>query len=167
MKKPTVHFVVIILSLACGGIYGISKVKPVNENTIFHYASKFNIPPSDSYRLDSTFSSYLFSLDSLKYKEEIKNHYQPLQALYYSKLGMLESFQVNCYAGGFPNLEWSRDEIMTTFPPKLQAPLDTILSREKLLSHLRAMSQTEKISPDSYDYLVFVFWNRFMGNLCK
>lgn len=141
----------------------MKKTKTVDEKTIGQYAKKYNIPAVDSYELDTTYFTYLFSLDTTKYKSQIKNHFQPLQALYYNNLGQLTSFQVNCYAGGFPNLKWDRNEIMTTFPPKQQAPIDSIVPLETHLKYLQPLSHVEKIQPDDYDYIVIVHWNRFMG----
>ena len=126
MKRHLSLLILITLTFSFGltscssiftGLYGLKKIKTVDEKTIVQYAKKYNIPDVDSYELDTAYFSYLFSLDTTKYKSQIKNHYQPLQALYYDNLGYLKSFQVNCYAGGFPNLKWDRNEIMTTFPP--------------------------------------------------
>jgi len=144
------------------GLYGIKKTKIVDEKTVVRYAKKYNIPSADNYELDTAYFSYLFSLDTTKYKSQIKNHYQPLQALYYDNSGHLKSFQVNCYAGGFPNLKWDRNEIMTTFPPKQQAPIDSIVSLETQMKYLKP-----KLSTESYDYIVIVYWNRFMGRQSK
>ena len=131
------------------GLYGMKKTKTVDEKTIAQYGKKYNIPAVDSYELDTAYFTYLFSLDTTKYKSQIKNHYQPLQALYYDNLGQLTSFQVNCYAGGFPNLKWDRNEIMTTFPPKQQASLDSIVQIETQMKYLKPLSQTAKLSNDS------------------
>ena len=149
------------------GLYGMKKTKTVDEKTIVRYTKIYNIPAVDSYELDTAYFSYLFLLDTTKYKTQIKNHYQPLQALYYDKSGRLTSFQVNCYAGGFPNLKWHRNEILTTFPPKQQAPIDSIVSLETQLKYLKLLSQTTKLINDSYDYIVIVYWNRFMGRQSK
>jgi hypothetical protein len=145
----------------------MKKIKTVDEKTIAHYSKKYNIPIDDSYELDTAFFSYLFSIDTTEYKTQIKNHYQPLQALYYDNLGYLKSFQVNCYAGGFPNLKWDRNEIMTTFPPKQQAPIDRIVSAATQMNYLKPLLQTSKLSIDSYDHIVIVYWNRFMGRQSK
>lgn len=149
------------------GLYGMKNTKSVDEKTIIRYCQKYNIPTSVSYELDTTYFSYLSSLDVTKYKYQIKNHYQPLQALYYDHSGQLKSFQVNCYAGGFPNLKWDKNEIMTTFPPKQQAPIDSIVPLATHLKYLKPLSQTEKIQIDQYDYIVIVNWNRFMGRQSK
>ena len=149
------------------GLYGMKKAKTIDEKTIVRYAKKFNIPTADNYELDTAYFSYLFSLDTTKYNSQIKNHYQPLQALYYDKLGQLTSFQINCYAGGFPNLKWDRNEIMTTFPPKQQAPIDSIVSLDTQIRYLKPLSQNSKIIIDNYDYIIIVYWNRFMGRQSK
>ncbi|MBS3912866.1 MAG: hypothetical protein KG003_00050 [Bacteroidetes bacterium] len=149
------------------GLYGMKKTKTVDEKTIARYAKKYNIPSADSYELDTAYSSYLFSLDTTKHISQIKNHYQPLQALYYDNSGQLKSFQVNCYTGGFPNLKWDRNEIMTTFPPKQQAPIDSVVTLETQLKYFKPLSETSKLAIDSYDYIVIVYWNRFMGRQSK
>lgn len=86
------------------GLFGMKNSKSVDESTIIRYANKYNVPLTDNYELDTSYISFLYSHDTSKYKSQIKNHYQPLQALYYDNSGHLQSFQVNCYAGGFPNL---------------------------------------------------------------
>ena len=149
------------------GLYGMKKVKAVDEKTIVHYAKKYNIPLTDNYEIDTSYFSFLFSLDTTIFKSQIKNHYQPLQALYFDKSGQLTSFQVNCYTGGFPNLKWNRNEIMGTFPPQQQAPLDSIVQLETQMKFLKPLSKTAKIYTDSYDYIVIVYWNRFMGRQSK
>jgi len=148
-------------------MYGLKKTKTIDEKTIARFAKKYNVPAPDNYDLDTAYFSYMFSLDTTQYKQEIKNHTQPLQALYYDNSGNLKSFQVNCYAGGFPNLKWDRDERMTIFPPKQQAAIDSIVPLETHLKYLKPLSQTEKIQIDNYDYIVIVHWNRFMGRQSK
>jgi hypothetical protein len=175
MKTKSITFLILTISIfglsSCSSIftklYGIKEVKEINEESIVRFSKDFNIPLSNSYTIDTSYFSYLRSLDSTLYKEQIKNHYQPLQALYFNKTGQFQSFQINCYAGGFPNLNWERNDIMTTFPPKQQAPLDSIISLETHLKYLIPLSQTDKISNSSFNYLVIVYWNRFMGRQSK
>jgi len=109
----------------------------------------------------------LSSLDSTNFKGQIKNHYQPLQVLYYNKTGELKSFQINCYAGGFPNLDWNRDSLFTTFPPREQAPIDSIISIDLQLKYIHPLSQTIDFSNENYEYIVIVYWNRLMGRQSK
>lgn len=170
------RLIIVILTLAicttsCTPIfqmfYGIKTPKQLNDQKIIQHSEKFNIPLTDNYKLDSSYVMFLSSLDTAKFKEEIKNHYQPLQALYYNGNGQLESFQINCYAGGFPNLHWDRDSILTTFPPKEQAPIDNIIPLELLLKRLQPLPQTNSFLIKNYEYVIIVFWSRFMGRQSK
>lgn len=169
-----IHF----LSIVCIGIfsscsslltslYGIHTPKPVNEKEITKYASKFNIPLAQSYVIDLSYKNYLNTFDTLKYKYQINNHYQPLQALYYNKEGTLVSFQINCYAGGFPNLNWNRNGAFEIFPPKKQAPIDSILPLETQLKFINALAESAKIDVLNSDYAIFVYWNKYMERQSK
>ncbi len=135
--------------------------------TILNYGKKYNIPLNDIYKVDTTYISFLFSLDTIKFSKQIKNHYQPLQVLYYNNYGNLKSFQVNCYAGGFPNLKWDRDSIFSTFIPSQQAQLDSILPLATHLKYLVPLSQTEEVFNGNADFVIVVHWNRFMGRQSK
>lgn len=150
------------------GLYGIKNPgMSINDNSIEILSKKFNIPLEDSYVLDTAYLSFLFSFDTSHYKAEIKNHYQPLQVLYYDTIGKLKSFQANCFAGGFPNLRWKKNKILASFPPGEQTPVDSLISLYALLKYLRPLSKTTMFSPDKYEYTVIVFWNRFMGRQSK
>lgn len=137
--------------------------KAVEQKDILKYGKKYNIPEEHSYALDTAYFSYLFSFDSSEYKTQIKNHYQPLQALYYSADGQLRSFHPNCYAGGFPNLDWEQDGKFDAFLPAQQAPLDNLVPLSKHLEFLIPTVQAGKPSIKGYDYIVLVHWSRFMG----
>jgi hypothetical protein len=149
------------------GAYGMKSAKRMDEKSILKSGKRFNIPNEDSYQLDTAYHTYLFSLDTSKFKQQVKNHYQPLQALYYNKNGSLESFQINCYAGGFPNLKWNRNQTFETFIPKQQAPIDSILPLHTHLRFLIPLSQTKTKNPYTTEYFIIVHWNRFMGRQTK
>ncbi|HLG04374.1 MAG TPA: hypothetical protein VI731_12320 [Bacteroidia bacterium] len=148
-------------------IYGMKSIKAVNEKTILKYGAKYQIPQEDSYEMDTAYMTYLFSRDTSVYPSEIKNHYQPLQALYYNKSGELVSFLVNCDVGGFPNLAWDRYGSFTTFPPKPVTPLDSLVPVDMQFKYLRPLAKTKTFSADSLDYVVIVYWSRFMGRQSK
>ena len=174
MKKyPTILLFVLILfgqaarPQIAKGLYGLKKLKNVDTATILEYAKKYHIPREADFTLDTAYLKFLSSFDSSIYKEQVKNHYQPLQALYYNRKGQLVSFQVNCYAGGFPNLDWNRNGNMTIFPPKQQAPLDKIMPLDTLREYLEPLSQSKINSNRNDDYTVVVFWSIFMGRQSK
>jgi hypothetical protein len=145
------------------GLYGMKKIKAVDEKRILKYSKRCNIPSIDNYIIDTSYFSYLHSFDTAIYRVQIKNHYQPLQALYFDQSRTLCSFQINCYAGGFPNLVWDRNDIMTSFPPREQAPIDSILSFDKQISLLIPLSKTELFNQENFEYIVVVYWSKFMG----
>ncbi len=145
------------------GLYGMKKLKKVDTNTILKYAKRYRIPFKANFMLDTAYVKFLSSFDTAIFKEQVKNHYQPLQALYYNRNGQLVSFQVNCYAGGVPNLDWDRNGNMTVFPPKQQAPVDKIVPLSTLLDYLEPLPPTKNIFKGNYDYTVVVFWSVFMG----
>ncbi len=176
MKKRIVFLVALTFAFAfgltsctriIGGIYGFKKLKPLDEEALVKYSRKYNIPLADSYQLDTSYMSYLQSFSDEKFEDQKSNHYQPLQALYYGASGQLQSFHVNCYAGGFPNLKWNRSEMFSTFPPQQQAPLDSLLPLDTQLEFIRPIAMTNEFSATDYDTFVVVYWNRFIGRQSK
>ena len=149
------------------GLYGMKMPKEMDEKKMLKAGKKYHIPAEDSYQLDSTYSTFLHSIDTSKFKQQIKNHYQPLQALYYNQHGRLESFQINCYAGGFPNLHWNRNQIFDTFLPKQQAPVDSLLTLQTHWNFLVPLSATGKKEIPNTEYVAIIHWNRFMGRQTK
>jgi hypothetical protein len=167
----TLAFAIICMLNSCGTIftkmYGMKKVRPVDEKEMIRYAGKFKIPADAVYELDTSYVSFLLALDSVKYADQKKNHYQPLQALYYDKSGQLVSFHINCYCGGFPNLNWDRNNCMAAFPPGQQAPVDSIVPLFTQFNYLKPLPYTQPFSIMEYDYVLVVYWSRFMGRQSK
>lgn len=148
------------------GGYGIKNPKAVDEKTIMQYSQKYNVPLQDSYVLDSLYTSFL-PADTSRYKDQQKNHNQPLQALYFNNAGQLQSFHINCYAPGFPNLKWNYNSAFETFPPKQQAPVDSFITLTQLIKYMRPLGATQQLSVLGYDNIAVVFWNKFMGRQSK
>lgn len=145
----------------------MKKMKVLPKDEILKQGSKYNIPENDSYELDSSFVEYLFSLDSIKYKIEQKNHFQPLQALYYDHTDQLKSFHINCNAGGFPNLKWNRFGTFDEFIPKQQTPLDSILPLQKHLEYFVPLKINSSEEIIDFDFIIIIYWSRFMGRQSK
>jgi hypothetical protein len=174
-KNPYILIVFIVLgmfvltdcSTVVSGLYGIKKITVIDDKTILRYSKKYHIPLADSYELDTSYVAFLRTRDTSKYKDQIKNHLQPLQALYYDNSNYLVSYHINCFAGGFPNLRWDRNGLFASFPPRQQAPLDSLVALERHLKHLRPISQSNSLSTGGYDLVVIVYWSRFMGRQSK
>ena len=135
----------------------MNKLKTQTRESIVEYADRYKIPEEDSFELDTSYSTFIRSLDTARFALEIKNHYQPLQALYYSK-GQLSSFFINCYAGGFPNFRWN----ISGFIPATQAPVDSILPLRVLSNYLKPLTEKSRRESDHSIYVV-IYWNHFMG----
>ncbi len=147
-------------------IYGIKNLNTLNEDLIVKTARKYKIPEQQSYVLDSLFYKKIEEYRASE-SDAAKNRYQPLQACYYDAQGALVSFQINCYAGGFPNLRWNRNGIFKTFVPKQQAPLDTLFNASQHLSHILPLSGQANPTISDEDYIVIVHWSVIMGRQSK
>jgi len=149
-------------------MYGFKKHKYLKDADIEKIAAKNQIPLNDLLVLDSTYKGFLRQFDTLLHAATIQNHYQPLQVLYFNKKGELLSFHANCFAGGFPNLNWTRDNHFQHFPPQTAAPLDSIFPLEKLLNFTRkTRDDAAKINLNNSNFYVLVYWNRFLGRQSK
>lgn len=158
------------------GLYGVHRPKKLKEAQILRTAQHHQLPTTQLFQLDSSYFSILEHLKpaitdssekAMESRAFIKNHHQPLQALYFDSTMRLQSFQINCYAGGFPNLEWNRNGIMETFPPQIQAPIDSIFSFNELKHYFVPFSTTSIPKTNGTEYTVVVFWSKFMGRQNK
>jgi hypothetical protein len=178
MKQPNNlgKYIILGLSMAIlsscspifNSIYGFKNLKPLNEEEIIAQSKKFNIPLENTFLLDSTYTLLLKSFDSTSFEQTIKNHYQPLQIIYFNDSLQMVSFYANCYAGGFPNLNWNRTNGFSTFPPKTLAPTDTLFKAQDLIQYISRVGSTQKLNLNGeYDFVILVYWNRFLGRQSK
>lgn len=172
MKKKISLLAIVALTASSGCSFvvqqamGLKKLKPLSTEAIVKTAGAFDIPATHSYVLDTSWVNRFkdgISVNGSEVKDDLqKNHLQPLQASYYNSEGKLISFQVNCYAGGFPNLNWTRDSIFNSFPPRTQAPADTLITLEEHLKFLRPLNGASAATAGN-GYTIVVHWTRFMG----
>jgi hypothetical protein len=145
------------------GLYVIKNFKQIDDKTILTYGNKLNIPQEKSYLLDSNYVEFIKKQDTSKYSLQMNNNLQPLQALYFDENEELISYHVNCYAGGFPNLEWNRNQVMDVFPPLQQAPVDSLVSLVLIRNCTHPLVGNGRIDSTKYNNTIVVFWSRFMG----
>jgi len=167
MKAKLFTYILTLITLclltSCSLILGIHKIKRKTNEQIIKSAKKLGIPEADLFALDNSYGKYIFKLDQTTFKAQTKNHYQPLQALYFDETGALTKFYINCYAGG-TSLDWNKNGKLNNFPPNDQAPVDTILSLKKQLYYISNIgsSNLDAVKSDNSAYKVFVYWNIFM-----
>ncbi|MCH8902667.1 MAG: hypothetical protein IIA45_01960 [Bacteroidetes bacterium] len=174
MKKiPLFLFVILILAISsCSRLamvtMGMKNPKLMTDKKILKWADKFDIPNNAVYKIDTGYMFDLISDHAETSPNSVKNHYQPLQVLYYDHEGDLISFHVNCYTGGFPNLNWNKDSAFVKFPPGGQAPLDTILPLTRHLSYIQPVGNSPQVDSNAeFDYTIIVHWGRFMNRQSK
>jgi hypothetical protein len=177
MRICAAFFLIVIAALShsgCGFLLnktlGLKPIKKLSESRIAQTAATFQIPPENSFVLDTSWRKKFadgLSRNNEPVKNELhKNHLQPLQASYYNSDGKLVSFQINCYASGFPNLNWTRDSIFEHFPPGTQAPVDSLLTLHEHLRYLKPLPGAA--APEAgTNYTVIIHWTRFMYRQTK
>lgn len=142
---------------------GIRDPKVMDEKLHGRYLRKLKAPTNQAYLIDTNYVNFLEIKDTLLFRKEKKNHYQVIQALYYGHNQFQEAWFINCYAPGYPKLNWNIDNNFATFPPKTAAPLDTLLSFDRLINHAEAFKNHEKEKVGKNEpYTVVFIWNRFM-----
>ena len=153
--------------------YGIKNPQKVLDNEIVSFAEKKISTTENLSKIDSTFVEYINSFSTIvdtnaindtnqcKSKNRVqKDLQQPIQAMYFDKNGKLISYFTNCYAGGFPNLKWNRDNNFKTFPPKSLANIHNEIVYNEIYSHLKAIKNNG--NENEVDYIIIVFWNKFI-----
>lgn len=163
------HLSIIAIFCSCKALVGFKEPRHLSNEEIIAAQKKLNIPEINSFIIDTSFN------DAVRFctNEQRKNHLQPLQISFYNNSGKLIAFYVNCYASGFPLLNWNPSNIMDSFPPKTLAPLDECLSLDKHMSFLKSITSVERsqIKTGDYDLIVVIHWNWFMykqtNNLIK
>ena len=139
---------------------GVTSIKEYSNEDMNSFLRQNNINDSIIYFIDKDYKKRLLELT--KDSGLLKNHLQPLQASYYNKEGNLISFHINCYAPGFPNLDWNHKGAMEVFPPKTQAPVDTLLTLQKQLRLIKSNNRKLPEMGEDFDYFVIVTWAGFL-----
>lgn len=127
---------------------------------------EFKLPKEKTFMLDTGYTRYLFSYDTSKYANQIKNHYQPIQAAYYDKTGQLVSFHINCYAGlgveDNDDLNWNQQNAFASFLPKTVVPVDYILPLSKHLQFLKTFTNKtiDTTGFSTFDYTIIIHWGK-------
>ena len=117
------------------GMYGVNRTHTfVNQDNLAVLAKEYNVPLRDWFELDTLYFHFIRSFDDEVHFCSKRDHTQLLQILYFNQNGDLISFFTNCYAGGFPNLRWNRNNLLNTFVPKSRAPIDTLVNFDRLFS---------------------------------
>lgn len=142
---------------------GVRSARPLTEKEHQRFLKKLGAASDLTYSADS---SYLFALkklypDSAQHRQ-MKNHYQPIQVLYFGHSSLPSFSMINCYAGGFPKLNWNEGGRFDTFPPLIGSPVDTIFTLETLLKNIKPYNGTKVLkSGQEEPYTAVFYWCRW------
>ncbi len=149
-------------------VYGFQEPKNIDNKEVKKVAEKYDINLNDLYRLDQSYLKFVMSKpDNEVNADDKKYRSQPLQILYYKRNGELLSYHVNCLASGFPILNWNENDNFEVFPPKTQAPLNQSFPLDELVTFFNPISANEAFDFEDNDYIIIVFWNKFMSKQSK
>ncbi|MBL7922936.1 MAG: hypothetical protein JNL88_01925 [Bacteroidia bacterium] len=141
---------------------GVRSIKTLDDKKHRRFLRKLGAPPGNAYSIDTTYLEFIGMRDTQR-TDEKKNHYQPIQALYFGQQEFPGAWFINCYAGGFPNLQWNRGRFFDTFPPTSAAPVDSLVSFTRLFGHAKPLLKGPLPSVGAgQPYTVVLYWNRFM-----
>ena len=140
---------------------GMKKPHVPTDEEFYRFGEKWNMSIYFQQTLLPTYIEEIEKIDSINPKLA-KDLLQPIQAMYFDASGKLISYHINCYAGGYPNLNWNRNGNFDVFPAKTQAPCDSLMTLSWLLAHLKPV-EYPCVKMKDLDYTVVVFWSRWTG----
>lgn len=145
---------------SCASLIGLTKIKELKTEEMASFLKEQQINEPVIYFIDKDYQKELQKLSNDTVS--LKHHLQPLQASYYNKDGKLISFQINCNAPGFPNLNWNYKNAMEVFPPKSNAEPDSLLNLQRHLDLLKSDSNKQIETKKEFDYFIIVNWAGFL-----
>lgn len=165
LSQSSLLFCVLLLLSSCTPLVlrtmGMKKPHHPTEEEFYHFGQKWNM---SIYFQQTLLLSYIDEIEKLSnvHPKLAKDLLQPIQAMYFDASGKLISYHINCYAGGYPNLNWNRDGKFEVFPAKTQASCDSLVSLTWLLPFLKPV-EYPCVKIKNLDYTVVVFWSRWTG----
>lgn len=118
--------------------------------------------PENSFVIDTNYIAFVYNNDTINLRGIKKNHIQPVQGLYFAPGAEYASvYYINCYAGGFPNLNWNKNDAFRNFPPKQQAPVDSLFTLSQLIKYLNE-SNHKQLKLQADQWCVVIIWSHFM-----
>ena len=157
-------------SLIVEKMIGMRKVREIRPDEYRRLLRRLEANPLDAYLIDSSYVNALWDEIAKWDTGTVNRHCQPIQALYYGHGQYPEAWFINCYAPGFPNLDWNRGGLFDTFPPRTAVRSDSLLSFDKLRG-LMLMPENQvsslPLTGAGQPYTVVFYWNRFLFRQCR
>lgn len=170
MKRTVGRFILIYcccLLSSCGFVIekmaGVRSARPLTPQEHHRFIRKLGASSDQLYYADTNYIQGLNKIypdSSLNLQR--KNHYQPIQVLYYGHSSLASFSMINCYAGGFPKLNWNEGGRFDTYPPLSGAPVDTLFTFERLQQLIRPVNTSIEMKVGSQEpFIAVIYWCRF------
>lgn len=164
MKFSIIGFLYCISLSSCHIIMGIHPPQKMTLERINKCAKKLNMTGS-LYYADSVYLKGVVN-KCAQDKRIMKNHLQPVQAIYFDDSGKMISYFINCYANPtLVNLNWNEGNRFSAYPPKTMAPIDSMFTYAELVNLLKPV--TKPVTANSSSIKVLVFWNKMFYRYSK
>lgn len=143
---------------------GCRNPKVLSEKAYKRYLRKLDAPIHMAYSADTTFIYQLLAdFPDSTHHVMVKNQFQPVQMIYYGHSQYKNYQLINCYASGFPRLNWNKEGRLDQFPPIKGAPTDSLITFDRLMGYFKPFGHQNKytVGPNE-PYTVVIFWGRWM-----
>lgn len=142
---------------------GMHHPKMLSDKQLQHYSRKRKIPESHSFYADTLLLNFI--VEQKKHPLQIKNHVQPLQAIWFQRTDPYPlAWSINCYANPRTfRLRWDALGEMDSLPPKGNAPLDSLLMQQDLQRFVKPVFFHSQTAAAENEYNVYVLYNRLMN----
>jgi hypothetical protein len=142
---------------------GMKNPKMLTDKQLQRYSHKRKIPESHSFYADTLLLNYIVEQD--KPKLQRKNHVQPLQAIYFHRTDAYPvAWLINCYATPTTfRSHWNKKGELDSLPPRGNAPLDSLLTQQKLISFSKPVYLHAQPAAYENEYNVYVLYNRLFN----
>lgn len=171
---PLIPLLLLILLLillctlsSCRLQLGLKNVKHLDERSLKKYGRKAGCGDIRYYVDTSFLGSITKKSDANTDPGTLNNHLQPLQCWYFNPEGYPVAAYINCYTKPtLFTLKWNDRNTFGTFPPKGNAPPDSLLLARDLSTILIPMKGQPPWTP-SKPYTVVVYWNRLFNRYSR
>lgn len=155
--------VLLLFNSSCTFVYkkmaGIHNERSLSDAEQTDYLHKLGATSGHYFYADTSYLLKLFSYypDTAQH-HRIKNYYQPIQVQYYSKSEFIAFQMINCYAGGFPKLNWNENGRFDQYPPKEGVPPDSIVPFSRIASLVKPVGGTTNLTMAAGDTTTVLFY---------
>jgi hypothetical protein len=163
MKSKTLLLIAVLLCLlpgfnSCIWLYGYRGIKERPDSELQKFTQK-NLPGQTAFKIDTL--AFWEHYKDIGDNQLLHDLYQPIQMMVYDSNHVLKSWEINCYAPGFPNLKWEKYINFDTIPPTpLRAnPYLEVLNKNVGFDFIVDLQGSKIALNKDYDYLFIAYYS--------